>query len=108
MYASISSRNKDSLSRQVKDLGDLFESDYNFEVIRHVIDSTSMPEAALNYYLASFVHEYNKEGTLLIVYYAGHGWSNTVNNGNGGVEQEFHLTEYASLTLSTEVCTNAN
>lgn len=29
----------------------------------------------MNYYLAEFIHEFDKDDTLLIVYYAGHGWA---------------------------------
>lgn len=84
-----------SNNKQIKDLSGVFENKYGYKVIRHRINSRKNPKKWLNKYLSNFVCKYDKEDTLLIIYYAGHGWSKLVSNTNGSSEKQFHLAEYA-------------
>jgi hypothetical protein len=54
----------------------VFEEEYGFKVIYRELDSQDNPALKLRKYLVDFVYENTKKGeeTLLIVYYAGHGW----------------------------------
>ena len=59
---------------QVNNLANVFSHDYNFEVQKEYLEEDSRPQAQLNDHLASFVRKMEHERTLLIVYYAGHGF----------------------------------
>lgn len=54
-------------------MGTVFEQEYGFEVHKSVIDSTDGPRKKLYKDLSTFVCDYDKPDTLLILYYAGHG-----------------------------------
>jgi hypothetical protein len=91
---------------QVRDLQEVFKKCYGFTVVPHILDSSKNPQKDLNFYLSSFVHEYDAEGTLLILYYAGHGWSTLIGNDSTGqaVDKGFHLYESVLSELSTFLC----
>ena len=65
------------LTEQVDQLSSVFIDTYGFEVRRAELSHTERPQAQINVHLANFVKEYEsrKDDVLLIVYYAGHGWS---------------------------------
>jgi len=57
----------------VQELADVFETEYKFTVIKRHLEA-ARPQASVNYSLSKFVRDHGLENTLLIVYYAGHGW----------------------------------
>lgn len=67
---------------------------------RKIISSKHSPEKWLTNYLSNFVCTHDEKNTLLIIYYAGHGWSNSVGNGDGPPSLEFHLGEYVRDVIS--------
>jgi len=73
---------------QVNDLGRVFEESYNF-IVDKVIIGNKLPQIEMSMHLSKFILEYSDKSTLLIVYYAGHGWD------KGGPEGDFVLRGYA-------------
>jgi hypothetical protein len=53
----------------------VFKEEYNFKTEIAYLEKDKRPQAQANLYLANFVYQYDAKNTLLIVYYAGHGWS---------------------------------
>jgi len=51
----------------------VFEKDYGFVVERELILREN-PQRQIRKRLLAFLGDHDEEGTLLIVYYAGHGW----------------------------------
>jgi hypothetical protein len=78
---------------QVAELRDVLEKEYKFLVVEILLDKTGGPQKQLNKHLASFVHDHDDEDTLLVIYYAGHGWRKK----NKDNEKEFYLIEYDYL-----------
>ena len=61
---------------QVTELESVFRNLYGFKVYNeHLRDCASRPELQVRKYLTDFAHDEDDERTLLIVYYAGHGFS---------------------------------
>ncbi len=60
---------------QVKDLAEVFRKDYQFEVEQRLLNHDKRAQAQVNQHLANFVAEHDDKHALLIIYYAGHGWS---------------------------------
>jgi len=58
---------------EVNGLEAVFTDLFNYTVIKRQISGDRRPAIQLALYLAEFVHTYDNESTLLIVYYAGHG-----------------------------------
>lgn len=57
-------------------LAELFEKDYGFTVEKKLLDSRKgNPSHQLMDFLTSFVNKHDGKNTLLIIYYAGHGFS---------------------------------
>ncbi|KAG9237399.1 hypothetical protein BJ875DRAFT_493326 [Amylocarpus encephaloides] len=59
---------------EVNELERVFKDVLNFETRRKLLghaDKTA--QAQVNFFISSFVHDYDDSGTILIVYYAGHG-----------------------------------
>lgn len=52
----------------------MFENTYGYEVERGLLNVKRSPQTQVNRHLATFVDDHNTEHTLLIIYYAGHGW----------------------------------
>lgn len=59
---------------EVNELASVFKDIYKFEVKRGILKE-QRPQKQVNFHLAGFVNEHDKEHALLIIYYAGHGWS---------------------------------
>jgi hypothetical protein len=59
---------------QVNDLAAVFRDDYLFEVEQQVLGERN-PQHQMNLFLSNFLYNHDDPGTLLIIYYAGHGWS---------------------------------
>jgi hypothetical protein len=55
----------------------IFKGQYNFTTRQRQIKNTDNPQAELNNHLTQFVVDFDSEGTLLIIYYAGHGFFRT-------------------------------
>lgn len=55
------------------DLATVFEQEYKFQVVHFSIKREKQAQIQLNYSISKFVHDNHDDGTLLIVYYAGHG-----------------------------------
>ena len=53
----------------------VFQDKYNFKVYRRQINDKKKPQVQAHKYLSDFVYEEDGERTLLIVYYAGHGFA---------------------------------
>ena len=68
----------------MSDLGNLLENTFRYKVKRVLLknDSTHRPPLQLTRHITDFVWEEDGPGTLLIVYYAGHGAPNP-RRGNG-------------------------
>ncbi|QDS77662.1 hypothetical protein FKW77_003042 [Venturia effusa] len=60
---------------KVEDLSHVFEHDYGFQVDTKMINSTENSQWDLMNHLTAFFSKYDSEQTLLIIYYAGHGWA---------------------------------
>jgi hypothetical protein len=60
---------------QVDELAKVFQDEYKFTTTKRYLERDP-PQAEMNKHLADFVYENDAKNTLLIVYYAGHGWSN--------------------------------
>ncbi|KAK5119198.1 hypothetical protein LTR85_007812 [Meristemomyces frigidus] len=70
---------------EVDDLQSVFEKSYGFKVYnRHFSASGPKPELQARFHLAEFARAENGDRVLLIVYYAGHGYSNE-DTGNVGL-----------------------
>ena len=65
---------------QIEELRKVFVEVYNFHVRERQLetgcDGCADPALQLNLYLAEFIHDESRNGSLLIVYYAGHGVRN--------------------------------
>jgi Caspase domain len=59
---------------QVDELGRVFEKEYNFTVNKAPLE-TDNAQKEMIFYLAQFLKEHDRKNTLLIIYYAGHGWA---------------------------------
>ncbi|KAF2230440.1 hypothetical protein EV356DRAFT_536373 [Viridothelium virens] len=61
---------------EVDRLADVFENMYKFDVKYAKLNGEQRAQAQLSVHLSKFVLEFEKQGesTLLIIYYAGHGW----------------------------------
>jgi hypothetical protein len=81
----------------VDDLETIFKDLYNFEVRKEKLHHKERAQAQMNEHLATFVRKYEKErkSTLMIIYYAGHGWS----DGSDGAEskRKLRLAGYYSI-----------
>ncbi|KAF2807252.1 uncharacterized protein BDZ99DRAFT_500500 [Mytilinidion resinicola] len=62
------------VQKEVKNLGEVFQKAYNFTISSSHIKGHN-PQASVNRLLSEFVDDHGHEHSLLIVYYAGHGWS---------------------------------
>jgi hypothetical protein len=62
------------LADELDDLETVF-LEYGFEVKRQTVHSRQKPAQKLKKCFADLVHDYDHPNTLLIIYYAGHGWS---------------------------------
>lgn len=58
---------------EVNGLEAVFADLFNYTVVKRQISGDKRPAIQLTKYLADFVHKYDNESTLLIIYYAGHG-----------------------------------
>ncbi|KAE9962787.1 hypothetical protein BLS_010016 [Venturia inaequalis] len=63
-----------NLHNEVDELGQVFVEEYGFKVDRALL-GTDNAQKELLYFLAKFVMDHDEKNTLLIVYYAGHGWA---------------------------------
>ncbi|KAL9616014.1 MAG: hypothetical protein Q9160_009066, partial [Pyrenula sp. 1 TL-2023] len=83
---------------EVDRLADVLQNVYNFQVVKTMFRPTGQRvQAQMNKYLSDFVHEYDHlEDTLLIVYYAGHGWA--LPGGRGDLQ----LAGHTELNMSKE------
>ena len=63
------------INLQVERLQRVFQDKYNFMVYRKQINDKKSPQAQVQKYLADFRYDEDGERTLLIVYYAGHGFA---------------------------------
>jgi hypothetical protein len=52
----------------------VFTNEYNF-VVNHKEISSKKPTQQTSKFVTDFVYEHDEPDTLLIIYYAGHGWS---------------------------------
>ncbi|KAL9095056.1 MAG: hypothetical protein Q9165_002658 [Trypethelium subeluteriae] len=61
---------------EVDRLADVFENVYKFDVKHGKLNSKQRAQAQMFAHLSTFILEFEKQGesTLLIIYYAGHGW----------------------------------
>ncbi|KAI9685827.1 MAG: Phosphatidylinositol-4-phosphate 5-kinase [Bathelium mastoideum] len=73
---------------QVDRLGTVFRELYGFEVKQEQLNDKKRAQIQMNKHLANFVDEFEDQGnsTLLIIYYAGHGWAHVP-------EDDKHRTE---------------
>lgn len=71
----------------------MFAEDYGFAVEQEVLDSSGKPQIDIVAILGNFVRKYDKKGTLLILYYAGHGWSGSKDKKDQHVLAGFNLNE---------------
>jgi hypothetical protein len=60
---------------KVNELANVFEHVYNFEVQKTQLHTRKKPQHQMTAALANFVRDHDDKHTLLIIYYAGHGWS---------------------------------
>ncbi|KAL9105915.1 MAG: hypothetical protein Q9227_008974 [Pyrenula ochraceoflavens] len=62
---------------EVDQLANVLENVYKFQVKKQIFRETkSRMQSQMNRYLSEFIDEFDKpEDTLLIIYYAGHGWA---------------------------------
>lgn len=51
----------------------MFEAEYGFHVDKAPLE-TDNAQKEMKFYLAKFLMEHDRKNTLLIIYYAGHGW----------------------------------
>lgn len=74
-------------------LKNVLQDVYRFKVVKQpFLPNGQRVQAQMNKYLSEFVHEYDRQDdTLLIIYYAGHGWA--LPGGRG----DLHLAGYVSL-----------
>ena len=73
---------------QVEDLAGVLEKHYHFTVEKVSIGN-KFPQVEMTLHLSKFILDYSDKSTLLIVYYAGHGWD------KGGPGGDFVLIGYA-------------
>ena len=63
-------KTKDEVNR----LGEVFEEKYNYKVVKRQIEKNGkQPQHQVAHFLTQFVYDNDREGALLIIYYAGHG-----------------------------------
>ena len=76
-----------ALSTQVSELARVLENTFHYKVIRRLLNSNleQLPHHQLMKYTADFLYEEDAHGTLLLVYYAGHGSSRSAGNGRHGL-----------------------
>jgi hypothetical protein len=60
-------------TEEVNDLEDVFTEYFHYKVIKRQLTACRRPSIQVSKHLVDFVHAYDGESTLLIVYYAGHG-----------------------------------
>lgn len=59
----------------MNDLSQVFKTDYGFHVEKKKINNTENSQWDLIAHLSAFFRNHDSEQTLLIIYYAGHGWA---------------------------------
>ena len=59
---------------QVDELRRVFENDLGFEVVHNEIGAEKPAHNKVNYFLSKFVDDFDHEDSILIIYYAGHGF----------------------------------
>ena len=76
-----------ALNNQVSELAAVLEDTFRYKVIRKLLNSSldQLPHHQLMKYTADFLWEEDAHGTLLLVYYAGHGSSKSAGNGRHGL-----------------------
>ena len=52
----------------------MFENDLGFEVVHKEIGAEKPAHNKVNFHLSKFVDDFDHENSLLIIYYAGHGF----------------------------------
>ena len=62
--------------RQVNELESVLTSDYDFTVHNERLHIEASPQLQASYHVSNFVMHNDNERTLLVIYYAGHGWYN--------------------------------
>lgn len=67
---------------QVNQLRSIFEQDLNYQTDAFEIPA-ERPASALNRKVADFVHKYDEKNTLLVLYYAGHGFEDETSGSSG-------------------------
>lgn len=84
---------------QVERLAAVFRDMYNFEIRQEKLNHNERAQAQMNEHLATFVRKYEKESnkTLMIIYYAGHGWSDGAPRKS---KRNLRLAAYDSTTLT--------
>jgi hypothetical protein len=60
---------------QVNALAKVLRETYKFEVVERLLNHKKRAQTQVNQHLANFVADHDDKHTLLIIYYAGHGWS---------------------------------
>ncbi|KAJ9603891.1 hypothetical protein H2200_011413 [Cladophialophora chaetospira] len=61
-------------TKEVAELRKVFEDSYHFKVYEESLHTGKRADHQVALHLAKFVHDEDVENSLLIVYYAGHGW----------------------------------
>jgi hypothetical protein len=56
---------------EVKDLADAFRNHFRYDVVQAELNDKKLPQLQLMEHLAIFMGDFDSEGTLLIIYYAG-------------------------------------
>ncbi|KAF2432800.1 hypothetical protein EJ08DRAFT_658796 [Tothia fuscella] len=74
---------------EVEELAQVFEDEYSFGVQKAYLTENKNPQSQIHEHLAVFVAKHNNPGTLLIIYYAGHGWD--VRSAEDAKSQGFRL-----------------
>jgi hypothetical protein len=59
-------------TEEVNDLEAVFTEYFHYKVIKRQLTASRRPSIQVSKHLVDFVHTYDRESTLLIVYYAGH------------------------------------
>lgn len=90
---------------QIEDLAGVIVKDYGWEIISCVLDSKDNPKLELLMKLTAFVRANDKEGTLLIVYYAGHGFEMPPERSETG-ELEFMLLRQVKRVFPLSIANN--
>ena len=71
----------------MSELADVFENTFKYKVIRKLLNggTEKLPHQQLMKYIADFLYDEDERGTLLLVYYAGHGGPKSADNGDHGL-----------------------